>query len=131
MEWHFRKKITITATEVVLIHLFSLTVVSKQKKNENTEYHDTSISFKSHLYSKQVSPIFLLFGSWSVVFISMFRLSQSFSDNSNLIILVDIQRLHENGTRISCVSNGVYILFKRSFLAVTHCFIKLFHLQQS
>ena len=40
---------------------------------------------------------FFLFGSWSVVFISMFRLSQSFSSNSNLIILVNIQGLHENG----------------------------------
>ena len=29
--------------------------------------------------------------------ISMFGLSQSFPNNSNLIILVDIERLHENG----------------------------------
>ena len=39
---------------------------------------------KKHLCSKQGSSIFLLFGSLSV------GLSQSFSDNSNLIILVDI-----------------------------------------
>ena len=88
-------------------------------------YHGTFISFKIHLYSKQGSPIFLLFGSWNV------GLSQSFSDNSNLIILVDIQRLHENSKWILCVSNGVYILFKINFLAATHCFIKLFHLHQS
>ena len=39
LECHFQKKITITATEVVLIHLFSLTVVSDQKvkmKTRNT-----------------------------------------------------------------------------------------------
>ena len=29
-------------------------------------------------------------------YISMFRLSQTFSNNSKLIILVDMQRLHEN-----------------------------------
>ena len=56
-------------------------------------------------------------------------LSQGFSDNSNLIMLFDIQRLHENGKRIY-VFHGVYILFKRSFLSAPHCFIKLFHLQQ-
>ena len=62
---------------------------------------------------------------------SMFGLSQNFSDNSILIILVDVQHSHENGKLILCVSNGVYVLFKRSFLAAPHCFIKLFHLQQS
>ena len=120
------------ATEVVSIQLFSLTVASKQtnkktkkKKKKNAEYHDTFISFKNHLYSNQGSPIFLLFGSWSV------RFRQIFSDNSNLVILVDIQRLHENGKWILCVSNGVYILLKRCFLAAPHCFIKLFNLQQS
>ena len=38
-EWNFRKKITTTATEVILIQLFSYTVVSKQKikmKTRNT-----------------------------------------------------------------------------------------------
>ena len=38
--------------------------------------------------------------------ISMFGLRQSFSDNSNLIILVDVQRFHENGKWILCISNG-------------------------
>ena len=101
-----------------------------KKQNENTKYHGTFISLKSHLYSKKRGPIFLLFGSWSLVFISMFGLSQSFSNNSNLIILVDIQRLQENGKWILCVSNGIYILFKRNFIVAPHCFIKLFHLQQ-
>ena len=103
LEWHFRKKFTITAAEVVLIHLFSLTVVSKQKlkiKSRNTMAH----SWHFH------ESIFLLFGSWSMVCISMFGLSQSFSDNSNLIILVDIQRLHENGKLILCFSNAVYFV---------------------
>ena len=54
-------------------------------------YHSKATSTKN----KGVS--FFLFSSWSIVFISMFGLSQSFSDNSNLIILVDIQRFHENG----------------------------------
>ena len=58
----FEEKITIAATEVVFIQLFSYNVVSKQKyKNENTEYHGMFILFKGRLYSKQVSPIFLLF----------------------------------------------------------------------
>ena len=62
-------KMVITATEVVLIKLFSYTIVSKQKKKkkENTGYYGTFISFKSLLYSKQGSPVFLLFGSWSVI----------------------------------------------------------------
>ena len=60
-------KKAITGTEVVLTQLLSYNVVSKHKnKNENTEYHGMFISFKSHLYSKQGSPIFLLFGSWSL-----------------------------------------------------------------
>ena len=60
-------KKTITGTEVVLTQLLSYNVVSKHKyKNENTEYHGMFISFKGHLYSKQGSPIFLLFGSWSL-----------------------------------------------------------------
>ena len=50
------------------IQLLSYNVVSKQKnKNENTEYHGMFISFKSHLYSRQGSPIFLLFDSLSLV----------------------------------------------------------------
>ena len=36
-----------------------------KNKNENTEYYGTFISFKSHLYSKQGSPILLLFGWWT------------------------------------------------------------------
>ena len=50
------------------IQLLSYKVVSKQKnKNENTEYHGMFISFKSHLYQKQGSPIFLLFDSLNLV----------------------------------------------------------------
>ena len=54
-----------------------------------------------------------------------------FFDNSNLITLVDIQRLHGNGKRFLSVSEGGYISFEKSFLAVPYCFIKFFHLQQS
>ena len=54
-----------------------------------------------------------------------------FSDNSKLKIFLDIQHLHENGKLILSVPNGVYILFKRRFFAVLHCFIKLFYLQQN
>ena len=45
----------------------------------------------------------------------MFEYSRSFSDNFNLIILVGIQHLHENG-RISCVSNRLYTLPKITLL---------------
>ena len=121
---------------VVMIKYFRNETFEKNYHNSdrsrsNTEYHGTFIWFKRYLchgtivpclYSKQGSPIFLLFGSWCV------GLSQSFFDKLNLIIWVDIQRLHENGKWILRVFNGFYILFKRSFLAVAHCFIKLFHL---
>ena len=64
----FEKSFIITATEVVLVWLFSYTVVPKQNnKNENTEYYGTFISFKTHLYSKQRTPIFLFFDWWSIV----------------------------------------------------------------
>ena len=98
----------ITATEVVLIQLFSYNVVSKHKikmKTQNT--YGTFISFKSHFYWKQGSPIFSLFRFMECsIYISMFGLSQSFSDTSNLPVLVDAQRLHENGKWILCVSDG-------------------------
>ena len=61
----FHKKIIITATlssNCSLIPLFP-----NKNKNKNTEYYGTFISFKSHLFSKQGSPILLLFRSWSVV----------------------------------------------------------------
>ena len=62
------KKITITVTEVILIQLFSFTVVSKEKiKTKTRNTIGFCISFKSRLYSKQGSPIFLFFDSWSLV----------------------------------------------------------------
>ena len=119
LECYLRKNIAITATVDILIHLFSLTIVSKQKIKMEKRYTVT-LSYHSKVYSKQRSPIFLMLGSWNVVFISMFLLSQSFSDICNLIILVDIQRLHENSKWVLCASSGVYILFKNSFLAARH-----------
>ena len=61
-------------------------------------------------------------------YICMFGLSHSFSNNSNMIILVGIQHLHENGKLILRLSSRVYILFNRTFLAAPHCFI---HVRQS
>ena len=45
-------------------------------------------------------------------------------------MLADIQRLYENEKWILRFFNGIYILFKRRFLAAPHRFVKLFHLQQ-
>ena len=57
------EKITPTVTEVILIQASFLTIGSKQKiKNELTECQDISILFKSQVYLKQESQIFLLFG---------------------------------------------------------------------
>ena len=54
--------------EIVLTQVLFFNIGSKQKsKNENTEYHDTFIPFKSQLYSKPGSFIFLLFELWGLV----------------------------------------------------------------
>ena len=76
-------------TEIILIQLLFFTVGSKQKnKNENAEYHDVFIPFKSQLYSKLASSIFLLFGPWNLVlYVHVFMSS----------ILADVQRLHKKG----------------------------------
>ena len=63
----FGKK-NITTTEIVFIQLLSCNVVSKQKKwkwKHRIPWHVHT--FKSHLNSEIGSPIFLLFGSWSLV----------------------------------------------------------------
>ena len=86
LEWHFRKRIYHNSNG----SRSHLLVISKKMKTKTRNTMAFFISFKSHLYSKQGSPIFLLCGSWSVVFFFMLGLSQSFSFNSNLIILVDI-----------------------------------------
>ena len=39
----------------------------RNKRNECTEYHGTSIPFKSQFYSKYGSPTFLLFRPWNLV----------------------------------------------------------------
>ena len=52
--------VTITLMEIVSMQVFFFIVGSKWKnKNENTKYHGRFISFKSHLYSKPESSIFL------------------------------------------------------------------------
>ena len=124
----FGKKNTITAT----IQLFSLTVVSKTKQKIQTR-NTTAPSYHSNVTSIQNNGISFsscLFHGMQY-YISMSGLSESFPDNSILIILADIQRLRENGKWILWVSNGFYALFKRSFLVAPHYFIKLFHLRQS
>ena len=79
------KKIAITATEVVLVQLFSYTVVSKQniKWEHEILWHFHMIQ-KSHLLSlaHRVSHD-----------MSMFGLSHSFSNSSSVPILVIVQRL--------------------------------------
>ena len=58
--------VTITLMEIVSMQVFFFIVGSKWKnKNENTKYHGRFISFKSHLYLKPESSIFLFFGSWN------------------------------------------------------------------
>ena len=67
-KWLFRNKITITTTDpiqkVFHIQLFCFVPKrEKKKKEENLEYYGTFFtSLKSHIYSKQGSPFFLLFG---------------------------------------------------------------------
>ena len=92
------KKITITATEVVLIQLFSYTVVSKQKIKMRTR-NTMAPSYHSKVTSTQNKgvPFFSCLAHGVSYFISIFGLSHSFSDNSSLPIVVDVQRLHENG----------------------------------
>ena len=104
-------------TNVVFNQMYFLTVGSKQKnKNENTEYYSMFIPFKSQAYSRQGNPIFLLFGSWSLILYLHVWLKSIFFQ-SNLTILVDVQR---------CMKTIYDVYF-----AVPHCFIKIFHLQQS
>ena len=90
------KKQTITAAEVVLTQLLSYNISKHKNKNKNTEYHRMFISFKSHLYSNQGSPIFLLFESWSLALYLLVWVKSKFY----LIILVDVQRFHEKGKLI-------------------------------
>ena len=53
--------------EVVLNQLFLLTVGSKDKNYKHTQYHAILIPFKSQVYTKHGSPIFLIFELWILV----------------------------------------------------------------
>ena len=70
-EWYFQKKNHNSdenrSHPVVLLPLKKFSFSCRKNKNENTEYHGIFISVKSQLYSKQESPIFLLFESWSLL----------------------------------------------------------------
>ena len=106
----FETNFTISATEIVLKYNCSLTTLFLNKKwkwKHGILWH-LHIIHKSPLLKTRES-IFLLFGSWSIVFISMFELSQSFSDISILPILVDVQRFHENGKWIVCVDKSKWL----------------------
>ena len=75
------KKMVITATEVVLIKLFSYTIVSNQKKKNKMKTQDTMApSYHSKVFSTQSKgvPFFscLAHGVW--YYISMFLLSLKF-----------------------------------------------------
>ena len=65
-----------------------------KNKNEHTEYHDGFIPFKSQVYSKHGSPIFLLFTSWNLAsyFHKVKGEGKVSFNKSNLTNLVGIQR---------------------------------------
>ena len=130
LESIFRKKITRTATVFGLIHLFSFPLFLNQKLKLKHRIPWNFDFIENYPLIKTRESHFSLFSSWSVVFISIFRLCQSFFNNSNLTMLVDIQRLHEKGKLILRVSNGANILFNGKHLTALHCFIKLLYLQQ-
>ena len=74
--------------------MVTVSEVENKIKNINTKYHGTLfIPFKSQVYSQQGSPIFLLFGSWSLVL----HFHVWVKSNLILIIQTDVQRLHEDG----------------------------------
>ena len=107
--------------EVVLIQLFSYHTVGSKQNNENTEYHDIFILLSSQLYSKQGGSISPMFSLTEFSIIS----SRSFFNNSNLIIIVDVQHLHENDKLISCVSNEIYTLSKKKLYCLYTLFYKI------
>ena len=93
-----KNKITKTATQVFLIQLFSYTVVSKQKMKMETQ-DTTAPSYHSKVTSSQNTgvPFFSYLAHGVYYYISMFGLSQRYPDTFSLPVLVDVQRLHENG----------------------------------
>ena len=78
-----------------------------KNENENTKYYGTFIPFKSWLYSKMGNPFFC-FGHGVCIISSCLGKIKSFFNNSKQAIFVDVQRLHENGKWIVCISNKVY-----------------------
>ena len=121
-EWYFREEKTIIATEVVLTQLLSYNVFSKHKnKNEYTEYHGMFISFKSHLCSKQGSPIFLLFGSWTLALHLLVWVKSKFFDDSNLIILVDIASKREINFMFLTRLNGWEFIYEINGSGIDSC----------
>ena len=95
---YFRNKIIKIVTEVVLIQLFFYSVVSKQKIKKKTR-NTMASSYHAKVTSTQNKgvPLFFCLGHGVYYYIFLFGKSQSFSDSSYLIMLIDVQRLHENG----------------------------------
>ena len=114
------RKITITVTEVVLIQVFVLIIGSK--KNYNWKHHSRVSSTQK--WESHFSLVWFM--EFSIISPC---LSQIFSNNSNPAILIDVQRLHENGKWIICVSNDAYTLFNKTFLllltGLSKCFIQV------
>ena len=77
----------------------------KQKCKHRILWH-LHIVQKSPLLKTRESYFSLVWLMEFSIYISVFGLSQSFSDISSLPILVGVQLLHENGKWILCVSNG-------------------------
>ena len=89
--------IAIIVTGIILIQLFFFIVGCRQKnKSENREYHGIFIPLKKWALLKSRESHFS--HVWVIEFyIFVFGQSQRFSDNSSLPILINVQRLHENG----------------------------------
>ena len=128
-EWCFRKKYHNSFHLVVLLPW----VLNKNEKG-NTNYHCIFVSFKSQLYPKQGSshgdshsrPVWPKKLSIISPCLGKVKVLAILSDIEYLIILVDIQRSHENGKWVSCVSTRVYILSNKKLLCCS-TLIKLFH----
>ena len=92
------KKNTMAAMEVILIQLPFYTVVFKQRIKMKTPITIVPLHYlKVNSTQNKVVTFFSCLAHRVYCHISLFGLMQRFSDNSSLPILVDAQRLHENG----------------------------------
>ena len=121
------KKITITVTEVVLIQVSLLTVLSKQKNRNNTRSTIAS-SYNSKVWSTQSTGVqfspCLGHGKWYYI-ITCLGNGKVFAGNSKLINVFDAQLFHENVKWIICAWDLYYILkmFLLFHTTLLKCFI--------